>query len=124
MSFNTSPMTGTGQSSNYTLFAVTETARIGFIHVGGGKTRVRVEPQDGASFSAFPKGWLQPDGGGSHNRFSIVVPTAQYPAALLDAFRIVSGVSVETKNVLAGDLPPVKPVLALPTYNGGDNSPF
>ena len=113
--FNTNPMTGTdGPSSHYQLVAVTANARIGHKSLGG-TTRIRVEPQDGATFS-FPPNWKAPDGGPTSNRYSIVVKNEDVKAATLDALRVVTGANFSTVSAVEGEMPPVKPVVAIPAY--------
>ena len=94
--FNTQPMKGS-TGSNFTLVAVTTTARLGYRDLGLNQFRVRVEPQEGAKFS-FPSGWRSPETstpGANTNRYSIVVlGTKNRDVALLDAFRIINGVAV------------------------------
>jgi len=96
--FNTESMKGS-TSTNFTLVAVTETARLGYRALGDGSYRVRVEPQGGTKFS-FPNGWTTPDSfvqGDRHCRYSIVVADSKKrDVALLDAFRVIMGVDIAT----------------------------
>ena len=118
--FDTQEMTGSGgSSSKYTLVAVTSNARIGTKELGDGITRIRVEPRDGAYFS-FPSAWKTPGSGSYERRYSIVVANADVKAAVLDAFRVITGAKFATASAFEGSIPPVKPVNVFPGYKSHD----